>query len=250
MARVDVLNMEGDVVGQMELDGSVFGIEPNVAVVHQAVVCQLANARRGTADTKTRGEVNISGSKVWRQKGTGRARQGSRRAPHWKGGGVAFGPHPRSYHQDIPRKMRRLALRSVLSSKVAEERLLVLDRLEVAEPRTKEIVGVLKRLGVDGKAMIVLAEMDDTVRRAARNLPEVLTVVPSTMNLLDLMSRDRLVMTVDAVNAVTRWLGVGGAAAGVGPEESAPTGGAAESEAAESPVEQESAPEGQAQAEE
>jgi large subunit ribosomal protein L4 len=208
MAQVDIVNMAGEVVGQMELDDHVFGIEPNPSVVHQAVVCQLANARRGTADTQTRGEVSASGSKLWRQKGTGRARQGSRRAPHWKGGGVAFGPHPRLYTQSLPRKMRRLALRSALSSKVKEERLLVLDRLEMAEPRTKEMVALLKTLGVAGKAMIVLPERDEVVTKAAGNIPDLLTVVPSTMNLLDLLSRDRVVMTVDAVKAITAWLGV------------------------------------------
>lgn len=208
MAQVNVINMAGEVVGQIELDEYVFGIEPNAAVVHQAVVCQLANARRGTADTQTRGEVNASGSKLWRQKGTGRARQGSRRAPHWRGGGVAFGPHPRSYAQRLPRKMRRLALRSALSSTVADEKLLVLDRLEMAAPKTKEMAALLKTLGIEGKAMIVLPEMDEAVSKAARNLPGVMTVVPSTMNLLDLLSRDRVVMTVDAVNGVTQWLGV------------------------------------------
>ena len=208
MPMINVLNMAGEVTGQLELDDYVFGIEPNTAVVHQAVVCQLANARRGTADTKTRGEVNASGAKLWRQKGTGRARQGSRRAPHWRGGGVVFGPHPRSYAQSMPRKMRRLALRSVLSAKVAEERLLVLDRLELEAPRTKEMAAVLRTLGVEGKSMIVLPQVDDTVRKAARNLPDVLTVTPGTMNLLDLLSRDRVVMTVDAVGAITAWLGV------------------------------------------
>ncbi len=222
MAQVNVLNMAGEVVGQLQLDDYVFGIKPNVAVVHQAVVCQLANARRGTADTKTRAEVNASGSKLWRQKGTGRARQGSRRAPHWKGGGVAFGPHPRSYAQALPRKMRRLALRSVLSSTVAEERLLVLDRLEMAEPRTKVMAGVLSTLGLTGKTMIVLPEMDEGVRRSASNLPEVLTVVPGTMNLLDILSRDRVVMTVDAVNAVTRWLGAEKAQAPAEPQAATP----------------------------
>ena len=207
MARVDIHNVAGEVVGQMELDDSVFGITPNAAVLHQAVVCQLANARRGTADTKTRGEVNASGAKLWRQKGTGRARHGSRRVPLWRGGGVAFGPHPRSYAQALPRKMRRLALRSALSSKVAEDRLLVLDRLSMEAPRTKDMVEVLRALGVVGKTMIVLPAMDQTVMKAARNLPEVLTVTPGTMNLLDILSRDRLVMTVDAVNAVTEWLG-------------------------------------------
>ncbi|MGI5835357.1 MAG: 50S ribosomal protein L4 [Chloroflexota bacterium] len=207
MAQVDVLNMAGEVVGQIQLNDYVFGIEPNASVVHQAVVAQLANARRGTADTKTRSEIRASGSKLWRQKGTGRARQGSRRAPHWKGGGVAFGPHPRSYAQRLPRKMRRLALRSALSSMVADEKLLVLEQLELTSPKTKEMAVVLKTLGIDGKAMIVLPEMDEIVGKATRNLPEVMTVVPSTMNLLDLMSRDKVVMTVDAVNAVTQWLG-------------------------------------------
>ncbi|MGE5620763.1 MAG: 50S ribosomal protein L4 [Sphingomonadaceae bacterium] len=208
MPQVDVLNMAGEVVGQIELNEYVFGIEPNAAVVHQAVVCQQANARRGTADTKTRGEVNASGSKLWRQKGTGRARQGSRRAPHWKGGGVAFGPHPRSYAQALPRKMRRLALRSVLSATVAEDRLLVVDRLEIASPKTKEMAAALAGLGVDGKAMIVLPERNEEIMRAARNLPEVMAVTPGSMNLLDLLSRDKVVMTVDAVNSVTEWLGV------------------------------------------
>ncbi len=208
MAQVNVVNMAGEVVRQMDLDDSVFGLVPNPTVVHQAVVCQLANARKGTADTKTRGEISASGSKLWRQKGTGRARQGSRRAPHWKGGGVAFGPHPRSYAQAMPRKMRRLALRSVLSSKVAEEQLLVLERLELQAPRTREMAAALRTLGVEGKAMIVLPERDDAVLRAAHNLPEVMTVVPSTMNLLDLLSRDRVVMTVEAVDAITRWLAV------------------------------------------
>lgn len=208
MAQVDVVNMAGEVVSQIQLDEYVFGIKPNASVVHQAVVAQLANARRGTADTKTRGEINASGSKLWRQKGTGRARQGSRRAPHWKGGGVAFGPHPRSYAQRLPRKMRRLALRSALSSAVADEKLLVLERLEITTPKTKDMAAALKVLGIQGKTMIVLPEKDEAVQKAARNLPEVMTVVPSTMNLLDLMSRDKLVMTVDAVNAVTQWLGV------------------------------------------
>lgn len=207
MTQVDVLNISGEVVGRIDLDDSVFGIEPNGAVVHQAVVAQMANARAGTSDTKTRAEVNASGAKLWRQKGTGRARQGSRRAPHFKGGGVAFGPHPRSYEQKLPRKMRRLALRSALSSKVAEEKLLVLESLQMEAPRTKEMYAILSTLGVAGKTMIVLSQMDESVRRSARNLPDVLTVTPGTMNLLDLLGRDRVLMTVDAVKAVTEWLG-------------------------------------------
>jgi large subunit ribosomal protein L4 len=207
MPQVDVRNLAGEVVGQIELDGSVFGIEPNGSVVHQAMVCQMANARKGTADTKTRGEIKASGSKLWRQKGTGRARQGSRRAPHFKGGGVAFGPHPRSYEQKLNRKMRRLALRSALSSIVADQQLLVLENLEFSAPRTKEVVALLATLGVDGKAMIVVPEMDPMVQRAARNVSQLLTVTPGSMNLLDLLSRDRVVMTVGAVDAVTSWLG-------------------------------------------
>lgn len=218
MAQIDVLNMAGEVVGKVELDDTVFGVDPNGAVVHQAMVCQLANARRGTADTKTRAEINASGAKLWRQKGTGRARQGSRRAPHFKGGGVAFGPHPRSYAQALPRKMRRLALRSVLSSKVAEQRLVVVDRLEMAAPRTKEMIQVLRALGMEGKTMIVLSQMDDVVRKAARNLPGVLTVTPGSMNLLDILNRDRLLMTVDTVSAISRWLGTGSAEPPVEPE--------------------------------
>lgn len=207
MPQVDIRNLAGEVVGQMDLLASVFGIEPNTSVVHQAVVCQMANLRKGTADTKTRGEVRASGAKLFRQKGTGRSRQGSKRAPHWKGGGVAFGPHPRSYHQKLNRKMRRLALRSVLSSKVAEDQLVVLEGLALSTPRTKEVVSLLSTLGVEGKAMIVLPEIDESVIRAARNVPQLKTVTPGTMNLIDLLSRDRIVMTVGAVNAVAEWLG-------------------------------------------
>jgi len=225
VARADVVNLAGEVVGQVDLDDTVFGIRPNVAVVHQAVVCQLANARRGTADTKTRGEISASGSKLWRQKGTGRARQGSRRAPHWRGGGVAFGPHPRSYAQSLPRKMRRLALRSALSAKVAEENLIVLDKLEVEAPRTKEMVNILRTLGVDGKAMIVLAERNEAVQRSVRNIPGVLSVTPGSMNLLDLLNHDRLVMTVDAVSAVTQWLRTERAALGAEPRTNEPEAG-------------------------
>lgn len=207
MAQVDIYNVAGEVVGQIELNPVVFGIEPNVSVVHQAVVCQLANARRGTSDTKTRAEVNATGAKLWRQKGTGRARQGSRRAPHFKGGGVAFGPHPRSYEQRLPRKMRRLALRSVLSSKVIENQLMVVDGLAMETPRTKAMLAVLQALKVEGKAMIVMGQRDERVKMASRNIPGLMAVTPETMNLIDLLSRDRVVMTVDAVNAVNEWLG-------------------------------------------
>lgn len=220
MAQVNVLNMTGEVVGQIELDDYVFGIQPNASVVHQAVVCQLANARRGTHDTQTRGEVSASGAKLFRQKGTGRARQGSKRAPHWKGGGVAFGPHPRSYDVAMPRKMRRLALRSALSSLVSEDKVTVLDKFEMSAPRTKEMAAALAGLSVQGKSMIVLEKMDEVVRKAGGNLPGLMTVTPSTMNLLDLLSRERVVMTVEAVNAVTEWLGAGRATTSAAPSES------------------------------
>ena len=153
MTSVDVKNLKGEVVGSFDLDDRVFGIEPNQAVVHQAVVAQLANQRKGTHDTKTRGEVRGGTHKMWRQKGTGRARQGDRRAPHWTCGGVVFGPHPRSYHKDFPRKMRRLAMKSALSARVAESALTVLDDLALAAPKTREVSGLLAALGLTRGAL-------------------------------------------------------------------------------------------------
>src|SRR5438045_1031069 len=150
---VQVRSLAGASVGTITLDERVFGIEPNLAVLHQVVVAQLANRRQGTADTRTRGEVRGGGRKPWRQKGTGRARQGSIRAPHWKGGGIVFGPHPRSYHRDLPRKMRRLALRSALSAKLQEGELLVIDQLALPAAKTKEMSALLARLGADGSAL-------------------------------------------------------------------------------------------------
>src|SRR5829696_6984016 len=178
MPSVDVKNAHGETVGTLDLDERVFGIEPNRAVLHQAVVTQLANQRRGTHDTKTRGEVRGGGKKPWRQKGTGRARQGSTRAPHWRSGGVVFGPHPRSYHKDLPRKMRRLALRSALSAKVQDGELLVIDSMSLAAPKTKEMQAVLAQLGAEGSALIVLAGLDPLAKRAASNLPKVRTAMP------------------------------------------------------------------------
>jgi large subunit ribosomal protein L4 len=226
MTQVNVLNMAGAVVGQIELDDYVFGIQPNASVVHQAVVAQQSNARRGTSDTQTRGEVSATGAKLFRQKGTGRARQGSKRAPHWKGGGVAFGPHPRSYHKAMPRKMRRLALRSALSSLVQDDKVTVLDKFAVSAPRTKEMTAALVGLGVQGKSMIVLGKMDEAVQKAGHNLSGLLTVTPGTMNLLDLLSRERVVITVEAVNAVTEWLGAGRATAPDAQPESGSVAGA------------------------
>ena len=206
MTSVDVKNIKGEVVGSFDLDDRVFGVEPNRAVVHQAVVAQLANQRKGTADTKTRGEVRGGTHKMWRQKGTGRARQGDRRAPHWRGGGVVFGPHPRSYHKDLPRKMRRIAMKSALSSRVAESALTVVDELALTAPKTREVRGILTALGVDRSALIVLAERDEAVARASRNLPEVRAVTPGGLCLLDVLKFRRIIMTRSAAEALTTQL--------------------------------------------
>lgn len=206
MIEHPVLNVRGEQVGTIQLDERVFGIEPNMAVVHQAVVAQQANARRGTHSTKTRGEVAGGGRKPWRQKGTGRARQGSIRAPHWRGGGVVFGPHPRSYHQDLPRKMRRLAMRSALAAKRRANELIVLDELTLPFPRTKEMVRVLEALGIEKGALFVLAERDPAVLRATANLPKVEAVSVNEMNLLDVLRLPQLVMTRAAVELATQRL--------------------------------------------
>jgi large subunit ribosomal protein L4 len=204
MTQVPVKNVRGEVVGSVELDDQVFGIEPNRAVLHQAVVTQLANQRRGTHDTKTRGEVAGGTHKVYRQKGTGRARQGDRRAPHWTGGGVVFGPHPRSYHRHMPRKMRRLAMRSALSARVAEEALTVVDELRVPSPKTKEMTSILRALGLERGALIVVPERDDDVYRAASNLERVRTVTPGGLNLLDVLNYRHVVLTRSAAEMLTQ----------------------------------------------
>jgi len=206
MTSVDVVNIKGEVVGSFDLDDRVFGVEPNRAVVHQAVVAQLANQRKGTHDTKTRGEVRGGTHKMWRQKGTGRARQGDRRAPHWTGGGVVFGPHPRSYHKDLPRKMRRIAMTSALSSRVAESALTVVDELTLDAPKTREVRGILTALGVDRSALIVLAERDEAVARASRNLPEVRAVTPGGLNLLDVLKFRKIILTRSAAEAIATQL--------------------------------------------
>ena len=206
MTSVDVMNIKGEVVGSFDLDDRVFGVEPNRAVVHQAVVAQLANQRKGTADTKTRGEVRCGTHKMWRQKGTGRARQGDRRAPHWTGGGVVFGPHPRSYHKDLPRKMRRIAMKSALSSRVAESALTVIDGLELTAPKTREVRGILTALGVNRSALIVLGEPDEAVARASRNLPEIRTVTPGGLCLLDVLKFRKIILTKSAAEALTTQL--------------------------------------------
>ncbi|MFN8522769.1 MAG: 50S ribosomal protein L4 [Chloroflexota bacterium] len=204
MTELPLKNVSGQVVGSVDLDERVFGLEPNRAVMHQAVVAQLANQRKGTHDTKTRGEVAGGTHKVYRQKGTGRARQGDRRAPHWAGGGVVFGPHPRSYQQDMPRKMRRLAMRSALSSRVQGDAVTVLDDLTLASGKTREMAGVLSALGLSSGALIVLAERNEAVSRASANLVGVRAVTPDTLNLLDVLNFKHLLFTKSATAATAQ----------------------------------------------
>lgn len=202
----NVVDLRGKVLRNIELDDRVFGIEPNAAVVHQAVVTQEANARQGTHDTRTRGEVAGGGKKPYRQKGTGYARQGSRRAPHYKGGGVVFGPHPRSYEKAMPRKMRRLAMRSVLSSRAADEALTIVDSFTLEAPKTKTLLEVLSTLGSPSPVVIVVAERSDGVWRAARNLDDVHVVTPNGLNLLDVLRSPRLILSESAVKVLTQTL--------------------------------------------
>lgn len=202
MPKVAVYNQSGAQVGEIELSDSVFGIEPNNAVLYDAIIMQQASQRQGTHDVKNRSEVSGGGRKPWRQKGTGRARQGSIRAPQWKGGGVVFGPTPRKYGYKLNRKVRRLALKSALSSKVQNNELLVLDALTFAAPKTKEMVGVLRNLKVDRKALIVTSEYDQNVALSARNIPGVKFVDAAGINVLDVVAYDKLIVTKDAVAKV------------------------------------------------
>jgi large subunit ribosomal protein L4 len=203
---VQLRSLSGQEIGTVALDDRVFGIEPNRAVLHQAVVAHLANKRQGTADSRTRAEVAGGGKMPWRQKGTGRARQGSTRAPHWRGGGSVFGPHPRSYHQRLPRKMRRLALRSALSDKLASGGILVVDQFTLDEPRTKRLLQVLSALAISGKVIIVLPTGDDLVRRASSNLRDVRVALPNGLSLLELLQADVVVFSQDALEPVSRLL--------------------------------------------
>jgi large subunit ribosomal protein L4 len=204
---VPVHNMAGETVGDIELRDDVFGIEPNIGVMHQAVVRQLANARLGTHKAKTRSEVSGGGIKPWRQKGTGRARQGSIRAPHWKGGGVVGGPTPRSYAQKMNRKMRRLALRSALSSKASENQVLVLDQLDLEQPRARDFVAILGRLNVDSSVLVILAGPNANVELSARNLPYVKTMRADCLSVRDLLGYDYVMMPRGAVDTIHALLG-------------------------------------------
>ncbi|OXS73848.1 50S ribosomal protein L4 [Domibacillus enclensis] len=202
MAKVKVLNQTGSEVGDIELNDAVFGIEPNEHVVFEAVIMQRASLRQGNHKVKNRSEVRGGGRKPWKQKGTGRARQGSIRSPQWRGGGVVFGPTPRSYSYKLPKKVRRLALKSALSSKVQEQNILVLEALSFDAPKTKEFTAVLKNLSVDSKALIVTDTVNEFVALSARNIPGVTVVEASGINILDLLGHDKLIMTKAAVEKV------------------------------------------------
>ena len=205
--QVPVYSRTGEIIKQIEISDEVFAVPFNQAVVHQAMVRQRANARQGTASTKTRSEVSGSSRKLFRQKGTGFARAGSRRSPLRRGGGIAFGPKPRSYRQAMPKKMRQLALRCVLSAKVRDEELVVVEQLKLDEPKTKEMVRILAALGVDSSALIATSEPEENVIKSARNLTGIKTMPASLLNVVDILSYKVLLITVAAVRKVEQLWG-------------------------------------------
>jgi large subunit ribosomal protein L4 len=202
MSQVSVLNMSGVEVGKTELSDAIFGIEPNEAVMHTMVVNYLANQRQGTQSTLTRTEVRGGGKKPWRQKGTGHARQGSIRAPQWTHGGVALGPKPRTYRFTVNKKVKRLAMKSALSTKLLNENLIVLDAIQLQEYKTKTIVEMLKSLNVEGKALIVMPEVDAKVVKSANNIPNVKTTLVNTLNVYDILNYDKFIVVKDAVTKI------------------------------------------------
>ena len=199
MPNIAVVNTENQEVGTIELSDAVFGIEPNETAVHAVVVNYLANQRQGTQSTLTRGEVSGGGKKPWRQKGTGHARQGSTRSPQWRHGGIALGPKPRSYRYTLNKKLRRLAMKSALSAKVADNDLIVLDSFTLDEYKTKEVVKLLNALGADRKAILVMPEKNEKVIASARNIPGVKTALVNTLNVYDIVNADKFIVVKDAV---------------------------------------------------
>ena len=199
MAKIEVLNVQGKKVKDLDLDDKVFAIKPNTNVIHETVVNYLSNQRQGTQSTKTRSEVSGGGRKPWRQKGTGRARQGSIRAPQWIKGGIALGPKPRTYSYKINKKERDLAVRSVLSSKVSEKEMTVLDKLELKEIKTAEMAKILGTLKLEGKTLVVIETPDKNVQRSARNIEGVKALTVDTLNVYDLVKYTNLLITEDAV---------------------------------------------------
>jgi len=202
MPKVDVYNINGKVVGDIELSDNIFAVDVNETAIHQVVVNQLANKRQGTQSTKTVSEVRGGGIKPWRQKGTGRARQGSIRSAQWVKGGIALGPKPRSYNYTLPKKLKRLALKSALTSKVNENEILVLDSLNFDKIKTKQMVDVLKNLNVNETAVIVLADKNENVQLSARNIPGVKTLLVNTINVYDIVRHEKFIITRDAVSKV------------------------------------------------
>ena len=202
MSTVSVFDMTGKQVSETELSDAVFGIEPNQAVMHAMVVNYLANQRQGTQSTLTRTEVSGGGRKPWRQKGTGHARQGSTRAPQWTHGGVALGPKPRDYSYSLNKKVKRLAMKSALSTKVLDNNLIVLDSLTLDGYKTKTVVEMLKALGVEGKALIVTAEADSKVIKSASNIPGVKTTAVNTLNVYDILNYDKFIVVKNAVGKI------------------------------------------------
>ena len=205
--KVPVYSLTGEVVDHIEISDHVFGVPFNEGVVHQAMVQQQANARQGTASTKTRGEVTGSGRKLYAQKHTGRARAGDLRSPLRRKGGIIFGPKPRSYRQDMPKKMRQLALRCALSAKVKDEELKVLAELKFEEPKTKKMAEVLRALGADSSALVITLEPEENIIKSARNLQGIKTIPANILNLLDILSNKMLLMTVPAVRKIEQLWG-------------------------------------------
>ena len=202
MSTVKVLNMAGAEVGTVELNDAIFGIEPNEAVVHEVVKNHLANCRQGTQSALTRAEVSGGGKKPWRQKGTGHARQGSTRAPQWTHGGIVFAPKPRSYSYVLNKKVRRLALKSVLSAKAAEDRIIVVDSIRMDAIKTKAFKGFLDAVKCDGKAVVITPEVDQTIVRSARNIPGVSTTTARLLNVYDIVNAKYLVIDQNALAAI------------------------------------------------
>jgi large subunit ribosomal protein L4 len=202
MSSARVVDQTGVETGTVELPEAIFGIEPNEPVMHQALIRQLANGRQGTSSTKTRSEVRGGGRKPWRQKGTGRARQGSTRAPHWEGGGVVFGPHPRSYRIEMPRKQRRLALRSALSAKAQDGGLLVLESFELEAPRTKAVADLIRGVDSPRKVLVVLGSHNEMFEKSARNIPEVRMTLAGNLSVRDIIGADKVLITRDAIEHI------------------------------------------------
>ena len=202
MANVKVYNMSGAEVGTIDLNDDIFGIDVSEHAMHMAVVQYLANKRQGTQSAKTRAEVSGGGKKPWRQKGTGHARQGSIRAPQWRHGGVALGPKPRDYSYSLNKKVKRLALKSALSSKVLDKNLIVVDNINLEEYKTKAVINMFKALEVNGKALVVTPEVNEKLVKSANNIPGVKTTLVNTLNVYDILNHDNLVMTVDAVKKI------------------------------------------------